>query len=379
MYGGAGSGKSWFAAQKILLRVLNEAGHRFVCTRKVARTLRNSVWTLLLNLISVLDLREHFKINNTEMHLVFAPNGNEVLCIGLDDPEKIKSIAGVTGYWHEEPTELSPEDLTQLNLRLRGETRWYKQHILSFNPISHLHWLRQRFFESNIDGATVFKTTYKDNHFLDNEYVAELEALADIDESLHAVYALGEWGFLKGLIYRQPDTLAPWPGGFDNSAFGLDFGFNNPSALVRVDIRDRNAYITEELYEKGMTTNDLINRIQHVRDIHALPIWADAAEPDRIEEMRRAGFNVRPVDKGQGSVTAGIHLVQSFDLFARPNSPNVLREIGGYRWSEAKDGSMEEKPVPFDDHAMDAMRYALWMMHKRGRNIMPIKRSLIGV
>lgn len=144
-FGSAGSGKSVFACQKILLRMLQEEDHRFLFLRKVAKTIRNSQFQLTKDIISKWNVAKYFDINKTDMAITCNLNGNQILTAGLDDPEKIKSIQGITGIWIEEATELTLEDLTQVDLRLRGYTKNYKQIMLSYNPINIFHWLNDRF------------------------------------------------------------------------------------------------------------------------------------------------------------------------------------------------------------------------------------------
>lgn len=188
LFGGAGSGKSVFGFQKILLRLLTEKKHRIVCIRKVRNTLRNSCYQLMLDLAGAIA-----EVNKTELRFTF-PNGNELIMLGLDDSEKIKSIAGITSVIIEEATELSETDFTQLDLRLRGETANYKQIIVMFNPIDELHWLKERFFNSLSIDISIYKTTYKDNSFLDEEYKRVLNEQVRLNENLYKIYVLGEWG-----------------------------------------------------------------------------------------------------------------------------------------------------------------------------------------
>jgi phage terminase large subunit len=379
LYGGAGSGKSVFAAQKVLIRIMTERGHKIVVTRKVARTLRNSVFALLIGLMQEWAVAEQFEVTQSEMRIRHLRTGNEILFVGLDNPEKMKSIAGVTGFWHEEPTEQTPADLTQCDLRLRGETANYKQHILSFNPISALHWLKGRFFDQADPRARVVKTTYRDNAFLDADYVGQLHALRDIDEQWYRVYTLGEWGVLKGVIYRAWQVVAreDWPEAFDETIWGLDFGFNNPTALVRCGLRDGKVYLKEGLYESGLTTADLIGRLEASGVRKRETLYADAAEPDRIEEIRRAGWDARPAKKAKGSVQAGIAFCQAQHILVLDGSTNVISENNTYKWREDKDGKVLDEPAKVHDHAMDAIRYALFTHLARG-SATAIDRRLLG-
>jgi phage terminase large subunit len=201
LYGGAGSGKSVTAAQKIIIRCLEEKGHKFLVVRKVANTMRNSVFSLLRGTIAEWGLSELFKVNKSDMDITCV-NGNQIIFAGLDDVEKLKSVHGVTGMWLEEASEMLQEDFQQLDLRLRGQTKYYKQIMISFNPISITHWLKLVFFDLKKSNSKVIHTTYKDNTFIDDEYKSTLEALKEQDPYYYSVYALGEWGVTGKTIFN---------------------------------------------------------------------------------------------------------------------------------------------------------------------------------
>ena len=189
--GGGGSGKSIFAGSKVIERCRREPGHRMLVCRKVAKTLRESCFQQLIGQCSELDLR--VKINRSDMGIEF-DNGSEILFAGLDDVEKLKSIYSITGIWIEEASELLESDFNQLDIRLRGETPYYKQIILSFNPVSIQHWLKKRFFDTPDDRVLTHESTYKDNRFLDADAIRTLESFRDTDEYYYTVYCLGQWG-----------------------------------------------------------------------------------------------------------------------------------------------------------------------------------------
>lgn len=358
LYGGAGSGKSYAVAQKIIIRMLEEKDHRFVCTRKVARSLRNSVFTLLKDIISDFKLTKLFKINLSDMTITFLPNGNTIYCLGLDDVEKIKSIQGISGFWHEEATEMTEKDFTQLDLRLRGKTKNYKQHILSFNPVSALHWLKKKFFDVKYPQTTILKTTYKDNLYIDDEYKNILESLSNT--GMHMIYAKGEWGVLENIVFSNWEVIDSFPQGLDSVGFGLDFGFNNPTALIRCGLKDQCLYLDEELYKTHVSNGELIDYMKNnlLYPEQDAVFIADSAEPQRIYEMQQAGFNVFPCIKGQGSVHYGIGLMQSCPkIYVTERSDNLKKEFQSYSFQEDKDGNIIDEPVKFMDHGIDGGRY----------------------
>ncbi len=194
LYGGSGSGKSVFASQKVLLRLVSEPGHRVLVIRKVGKTIRESLFKRLKNEIANLHLTEEFDIKESLMSFYHRPTRNEIIATGLDDVEKLKSIETVSSIWIEEATELTENDFDQLDLRLRGHTASYKQLILSFNPIDENHWLKRRFFDTPPVDCCVVKTTFKDNTFIDADYRRVLEQKALVSPNLYRIYFLGEWG-----------------------------------------------------------------------------------------------------------------------------------------------------------------------------------------
>lgn len=190
--GGGGSGKSVFAARKLIERAFAEPGHRFLICRKVAKTLRESCWRNILDQLSKY-YPGRYSPNKSDLTIT-CDNGSTFLFAGLDDVEKLKSIVDVTGEWIEEASELLEGDLNQLNIRLRGETREYKQIILTFNPISITHWLKLRFFDRQDPEARVHESTYWDNRFLPEEDRKVLEDFKETDRYYYEVYCLGLWG-----------------------------------------------------------------------------------------------------------------------------------------------------------------------------------------
>jgi phage terminase large subunit len=140
------------------------------------------------------------KVNETYMSITFV-NGSEIICSGLDDTEKLKSIYEITDIWVEEASEITKADFHQLETRMRGKSPYYRQMILTFNPVSISHWLKKLFFDRKYPKTYVHESTYKDNRFLDRDYIEKLEAFKDIDEYYYMVYCLGHWGSVFRSIF----------------------------------------------------------------------------------------------------------------------------------------------------------------------------------
>jgi phage terminase large subunit len=387
--GGAGSGKSERAAAKFILRSLLEPGHRLICWRKVGRSLRNSTFKLLKDQIQRWNLTDFFEIKETDMVITCKINGNEILNIGLDDSEKIKSLTSPTSFWVEEATELEEKDFNQLDTRLRGQTKHYKQIMLTFNPISEFHWIKNRFFNEyadevlmkkgifdyykdvQLEGKTVrihttlIHSTYKDNPFLDDESKATYESYKDIDRNHYEVYALGKWGSVGNLVYPNGfKFLESYPEQFDDIIYGLDFGFNQPTAFVKVGIRDGEYYLEELIYQKGLSNDDLTDLIAQFQTENYGTIYADSGEPARIKALndnffnRGIKFEVVPADK---SVKDGILYVKASKVYTKPENTYLNKELKFYKWKEDASGNpIEGEPLKINDHLMDAVRYALY-------------------
>jgi phage terminase large subunit len=199
--GGGGSGKSFGIAQLLVYRMIVETGHNILVVRKVGNSLRESCFSLLKETISSYGCNDLFKINKTDM-TIECINGNKFIFRGLDDIEKIKSINGLTDIWIEEATELDVEDFRQLNIRLRGNTRYPKQMFISFNPISITHWIKGEFFDKRKKDATVIETTYKDNKFLDDEAIKVLEDFKESDPYYYSIYCLNQWGVTGKTVFN---------------------------------------------------------------------------------------------------------------------------------------------------------------------------------
>lgn len=204
-YGGAGSSKSYTQTQHEILKCLS-GNETLLVIRKVGSTLNDSCVSLFKSILNDWQLSDFYTLNKVEKRITFN-NGSQILFKGLDDPEKIKSIAGVTRIWVEEASELDEADLNQLNTRLRGKNLKNPQLTITFNPIDENHWIKKSFFDVKRDDTTIFKTTYLDNNFIDDDYKKTLEDFKVYDYNHYRVYALGDWGKtnIGGEFYKKFD------------------------------------------------------------------------------------------------------------------------------------------------------------------------------
>lgn len=386
--GGAGSGKSYGAVQKLLVRALSEERHRIVMTRKVSNTIRKSQYKLIGDCIKMYGLEDLFDIRDSDMTITVPSTKSEFIAVGIDETEKIKSLADPTIIWFEEPTELLPSEFRQMNLRLRGNTQYYKQAILTFNPIHEFHWLREEFFSPQVEQAlknkmavttlrrmkvrdklipfysTMIHSTYLDNKFIDDEYAAILEELKYKDPYFYEVYCLGNWGVLGELVFSRPWTiLTEFPQEFDKVFYGFDWGYHHPSTLMKIGVKDGRYYIYEKFFGNKVERDVLIkkfaeeNLIEDRTDI----VYYDSAEPELQSIFDKYGFYAKPALKGNNSVIAGIDLMKSVEIFSHADNSHLNKELQTYKWEVDKNGQpIEGKVLKVFDDCIDATRYGIY-------------------
>lgn len=366
-YGGGGSGKSVFIAQKILLKALTDK-RKVLVVRKVGNSLRESCWRLFLDLLSQWKIYSYCKVRISDMSIEL-PNGSILLFKGLDDPEKIKSIVGITDVWIEEGTELSEEDYLQLSIRMRSQKK-DMQMFLSFNPVSKSNWVYKRWFiEEAKEKPFILHTTYKDNKFLTKQYIETLENLINTNPTYYRIYALGEFCSLDKLIFNNweereidLDELKELP-----LVCGLDFGFtNDPSAFIAslIDEKNKNIYIFKEWYKTGQTNQDIAQAIKYMGFAKSKIIY-DSAEPKSGEELRKSGLtNLKASVKGKDSVLHGIQLLQTYHIYVDPSCVNTITEFQNYSWKKNRDGIYINEASDEWNHLMDALRYSIQGLNK---------------
>lgn len=355
-FGGAGSSKSYTQTQHEIIKCLQKQ-EKILVIRKVNATLKDSVIALFVTILNDWGLSELFILNKSDQFITFS-NGSQILFKGMDDPEKIKSIAGITRVWIEEASELTQKDFMQLNLRLRGRDNL--QMTLTFNPIDEDHWIKSYFFdnEETSQRTTIIKTTYQDNKFIDEDYKRELESYANIDKNYYKIYALGEWGGITdGRIFPIWEQIDNFPE-LDNYWYGLDFGFSNdPTAIVKTVTFRNKIYIDEVLYQKALTNSE-IAKMLFESGYSGQPVICDSAEPKSIVELQLHGINAIAADKRAGSIMAGIDWLKAHKILITSSSRNIIKENKFYQWKQEKNGKFINQPKDWMNHGIDAIRYA---------------------
>jgi phage terminase large subunit len=247
LHGGAGSGKSVFAVQRYVYKMLTQKQFNLLVVRNTGKTNRDSTYALFRQILIKWKLYNYFKINESDLRIKCNINGNEIIFAGLDDVEKLKSVTfskgELTDIWIEEATEIQESDFNQLDVRLRGKGT-KKQIVLTFNPIDINHWIKKRFIDRKDDNVLVMHSTYKDNDFLDEDYKRLLESYKDTDPYYYDVYCLGNWGVLGKCVFdanklqqRRAELKQPLKTGY----FIYDY---DGSAITNIKwVNDKEGYI----------------------------------------------------------------------------------------------------------------------------------------
>jgi phage terminase large subunit len=339
--GGSRSSKTYSLCQLLIVWCLQNPNKVVSIVRKTFPALRATVMRDFFEIMKDLDIYEKSNHNMSENIYKF-PNGSIVEFFSVDDEQKIRGRKRDLG-WCNEANELWFEDFQQLNMRTESKM------IFDYNPSDSASWL----YELPKDETTVIKSTYKDNPFLPESIKRQIEDLKRTDEALYQIYALGERAISKKNIYSNWNFIKERPLRFQSFVYGLDFGYNHPTALIKVWHNEKDLYIEPIIYESYLTTSTLIQKMQDLGIDQNTDILADYSRPEIIAELQIAGFNVNNANK---EVKKGIDDVKTFGIFCK-DDPNMKREYDNYKWKKVGDNIIDE-PVKMFDDAMDAIRYA---------------------
>ena len=371
--GSAGSGKSHFITQKIIIKALREKRRVMIC-RRYGTTMRNSVFKLFKDVIESFKITHLTRIKESDMSITL-PNGSEIIFVGLDNEEKLLSIAGITDIFIEEVYEVPKEIVDQLSLRMRGKAP-NQQIYMAFNPISAKHWLYDFCEGSTRPESSIYsQSTFRDNPFLPDEYVKALEDMYRTNPNKARVFCDGNWGAdVEGLVYKNHilsdfDINELIKQGLEVRV-GIDWGFVDPTTVVvsLFDKPKKEIYIIGEFYKRGATLEEIKDGIIGL-GISKQKMYCDGAEPDKVDYLRRNGFNAVSAKKGAGSVKAGISFLQDMKIICHESCVNVAAELENYVYlKDKKTGQYIEDSYDHDfSHTMDALRYSYSDLYSAAR------------
>lgn len=377
--GGRGSGKS-FATSAFIERLTFEKKnddivHQILYTRYTMVSAQISIIPEMMEKINLDGTLKYFKPTRTD--IVNKMTGSRIMFRGIKTSSgvqtaKLKSIQGITTFVCDEAEEWTNEEEFEkimLSIRRKGIQN---RIIIIMNPADNNHWVYRRFIENThklveIDGVQVqisthpnvlhIHTTYFDNmENLSPEFLKEVEDMKKNNPEKYAHVVIGRWADVaEGAIFKRIGIVKEFPANAKKMALGLDFGFtHDPSAIVKCGIVDNDLYLDELCYKTDMVSSDLIKELRKEN----LFVYADCADPRLIQEIANGGIIIYPVQKGAGSIVAGIDRIKDFDnIFVTEHSYNLIHEGRNYVWAKDKDGHYINEPEDHDNHCWDAIRY----------------------
>jgi len=343
--GGSRSGKTYNILIWWIIKLLQEEGKTLSIVRKTLPSLKNSVLKDLIEILELFNLYDPKKFHKQEGF--YELGSNIINWFSVDEPQKLRGSKRDYLYCNE-ANELAIEDWNQLIFRTSDKV------ILDLNPSELSCWVYDL---ENRDDCYYFKTTYRDNPFVDKNIIKELESLKDKDENLYRIYTLGEKGIATTLVFNKFNTIEKIPPTAKLLGRGMDMGYNDPTTLIEVYQDGDTLYMKELMYVRNLTMPDIIHRLDQLGITKTDEIWVDSASPQNIEELKRARYNAKPVNKK--SILHGIDLMRRHIMFIEQTSKNILFEFGSYKWKTDKDGNLLDIPQDDHNHTIDAIRYVL--------------------
>lgn len=357
LQGGTRSGKTFAVCQYIVY--LLRTSTKPLTISVIRKTLPAVKASVMRDLISILeDTGDYFAGIHNKAENTFKYKNHLLEFLSVDEPQKIRGRKRSIAFLNE-ANELTLEDFRQINMRTTQKV------IIDFNPSEVTHWIYDEVIPR--EDCDTYISTYKDNLFLGDDLVHEIERMKERDPDYWRVYGEGQRAFYsKKQIFNNwrfmPAEQMPE---FDNPVIGIDFGFSvDPTSIVLVQKVNEKLYIKELLYKTGLTNQDIADFLKAGGYSDTLCFY-DSAEPKSGEELKRQSILVKPAIKGAGSVNAGISLLKEFDIFVSDDSKNIQKEYNSYFYTELKDGTIINKPVDRYNHSMDAIRYAVYSQYSK--------------
>lgn len=351
--GGSRSSKTYSICQMMVVYCLTNPKKLVSIVRKSFPSLRATVMRDFFEVLKDLEIYDSSYHNKSEQIYHFT-NGSSVEFFSVDDEQKLRGRKRDI-LWANEANELDFEEFNQLNMRTSNKL------IFDFNPSDNEHWLYDLILRDN---AILIKSTYLDNPFLSQDIVDEIENLMAVDENYYKIYALGEKPIPVSRIYNHFNQFTLLPSNVDNVVWGLDFGYNHPTCLLRVSEVDSNYYVDEIIYKQFLTSGDIVKLFNELGVSKKDYIYADYSRPEIIQDLRRAGYNMKEAVK---EVKPGIDSVKSHKIFVSQTSTNIWKEYRMYNWKSNGNQILDE-PIKLWDDAMDALRYAIHSSQKKKHN-----------
>ena len=335
--------------------LLNEENKTLSIVRKTLPALKGSVLRDLKEILLMFDVYDSEKWHSVDGY--YELGSNIIEWFSVDDETKLRGRKRDYLFINE-ATEVSYDEYIQLILRTSGLV------VIDLNPSLWKSWIYDLEGQDDVRYNLV---TYKDNPFLPKVQVEEIEKLKDRDPNLWRIFGLGLKGVPTKMVFTHQQMYYDLPQGAKLLGYGIDFGFNDPSTLVKVSKLDDNIFCEELLYLKNVTITDFIYKIKDAGLNLSDDFIADSASPQSIEELRRAGINCKPVKKN--SILHGIDMIKRSNFFVHVSSKNLHDELQSYIWKTDKNGNNLDEPVDSHNHLVDGIRYVLEMKVHRNTGV----------
>ena len=336
-------------------KLLQEDNKTLSIVRKTLPALKGSVLRDLKEILLMFDVYDQEKWHSVDGY--FELGTNIIEWFSVDDETKLRGRKRDYLFINE-GTEVSYDEYIQLILRTSGLV------VIDLNPSLWKSWIYDLEGQDDVQYNLV---TYKDNPFLPQVQVDEIEKLKERDPNLWRIFGLGLKGVPTKMVFTHQQIYVDLPQGAKLLGYGIDFGFNDPSTLVKVSKFNDNIFCEEMLYLKNVTITDFIYKIKDLGLNLSDDFIADSASPQSIEELRRSGINCKPVKKN--SILHGIDMIKRSNFFVHGFSKNLQEELQSYIWKTDKNGNNLDEPVDSDNHLIDGIRYVLEMKVHRNTGV----------
>lgn len=346
--GGTSSSKTFSIIPMLITYAINNPNSEVSVVSESIPHLKRGV---IRDFLKIMQWTDNFNDNNwNKSSLTYTfTNGSFIEFFSADQPDKLRGARRDVLFINE-CNNVDFESYQQLAIRTK------KFIYLDYNPTSSF-WVHTELIDSNDSDFIIL--TYKDNEALDKSIVSEIEKAKEKAKTSSywdnwwKVYGLGQVGSLEGVIFSNWKTIDTIPDEAKLIGLGLDFGYtNDPTAIVEVYNYNSQRILNEICYKQGMINSDIAKVLPN-----NVPIYADSSEPKSIEEIRRFGKMIKGVTKGKDSILYGIQVMQSQEYLVTSKSINLIKEFRSYVWDTDKQGNKLNKPIDYQNHICDAIRY----------------------
>lgn len=346
--GGTSAGKTFGIIPVLIDKAAKVEGLEISIVAETIPHLRRGALRDFLKIMKFTGRYFEERFNRSLLRYEFA-NGSVIEFFSADDSSKLRGARRDILYINE-CNNITFDSYNELAIRTRKEV------YLDFNPANEF-WVHTELKDEPDSDFLIL--TYKDNEALDQSIIDQIEKNREKAKTSTywanwwKVYGEGQLGMLEGVVFsnwKQIDTI---PKEAKLLGIGLDFGYtNDPTAIIEIYNYNGQRIVNELVYQTGLLNSDIAKLLPK-----NVIVYADSSEPKSIDEIRRYGITIKGVTKGKDSINYGIDVIQRNEYLVTSNSGNLIKELRSYIWDTDKQGKRLNKPIDFNNHAIDAFRY----------------------